>query len=291
MKLASLILVTFRRPQALRLALSALAPDAAAAPNPWEVIVVTQPDGVDYASLRQDFPWVQWAYHSAPGLGACRNAGAALARSSYLFFLDDDCIPRPSFFSALTAVLDREKPVAFSGCIRLPGISETFVPELASPPVRITLRNYYLFMGSCHGIRAAQFHAMGGYDARFGAGAVFPAAEETELLVRLLRAGHQVVYRPQIEVEHPRGEQQAAGRNHALWMGMGAVYRKHARLLVRPGLGMGRFMLRPVCGALLRVAGILPCRRHPVPQYREILCGIRDGFLHRQIPNPPMVAG
>ena len=97
----SVVIPTYQRPDTLAQCLDRLAPgmqslDAAR----YEVIV--SDDSTDETSRRMvadRYPWAQWTAGTRRGPAANRNAGARLARASYLVFTDDDCLPDPNWLS------------------------------------------------------------------------------------------------------------------------------------------------------------------------------------------------
>jgi glycosyltransferase involved in cell wall biosynthesis len=97
----SLIVATFRRPvEILRLLESV----AALEEPPVEVIVVDgSPGSESEIALRnlvaeRGLPFRLGYVRSQPGLTLQRNVGIDASKGEVLFFLDDDCLPRPGYF-------------------------------------------------------------------------------------------------------------------------------------------------------------------------------------------------
>ena len=101
--LLSVIIPTFKRRETLSICLKHLAPEIQSlSPDLFEVIVTDDAfDNDPRDSLSRDYPWVI-LHHRGPQKGPAsnRNSGAKSARGEWLIFLDDDCLPQPSFLSA-----------------------------------------------------------------------------------------------------------------------------------------------------------------------------------------------
>jgi len=118
MMLLSVIIPTFKRRETLSICLKHLAPEIQnLSPDLFEVIVTDDaPDNTPDDSLSRDYPWV--FHHRGPQKGPAsnRNNGAKSARGEWLIFLDDDCLPQPSFLSAyLEAIHQNPNYFVFEG--------------------------------------------------------------------------------------------------------------------------------------------------------------------------------
>ena len=118
-----LIVPTFRRPAEVVRQLDALAglPDV-----PGEVVIVDGSPEADTERAVEE--WLRSAdpafdllfVSSPPGLTRQRNVGVDLSCADLLFFLDDDCIPEPGYFSELRRVFrtpGNERVIAACGSI------------------------------------------------------------------------------------------------------------------------------------------------------------------------------
>lgn len=107
----SLVVPTFERPMET----AALLETLAALPDPpAETVIVdgTQGDAVEAAVRRwsegRALPF-DLVYARAPrGLTRQRNAGIDISTGRYVFFLDDDAVPHPGYFSAVARVFERD---------------------------------------------------------------------------------------------------------------------------------------------------------------------------------------
>jgi glycosyltransferase involved in cell wall biosynthesis len=98
----SVIIPTYKRRDVLSACLEHLAPEVQnLSLDAYEVIVTDDALADDPSDcLRQNFPWVHHNCGPQKGPAANRNSGAKSAKGEWLIFLDDDCLPEPSFLSA-----------------------------------------------------------------------------------------------------------------------------------------------------------------------------------------------
>lgn len=184
-----------------------------------------------------------------PNLSAARNAGIEAASGEWVGFPDDDCWYEP-------ALLDRLKK-RFACTEALSGVSVRWVelggPSIAMPNLTwrrsrvfrdIPVASFMLFFNR------KLFDRIGGFDPRLGVGLWFGAGEETDFVLRALRAGAVLTYEPTAEVHHPMKKPAAnpqarlAERYRA--RGAGALYVKHELPLWVIVRGLVAPVLRPL---------------------------------------------
>lgn len=173
-------------------------------------------------------------YEARPGLAAARNTGTAATRGRILALTDDDCVVDPSYVGRLIERFAQDPgPTLRGGRVDLGDPAD--LPITVKPE-----RNHRLYT---HNIRPGGFllgcnmafgrdvlERVGPFDERFGAGARFRSAEDSDFIFRASRAGVTVAYDPTLIVTHFHGRRKVseAERLYAGYcFGDGALYAKH----------------------------------------------------------------
>lgn len=288
----SLLICTRNRRASLSATLASIA--AAAGGRRLEVIVVDNGSTDDSAALvrawaaDQSFT-VRLLAEPRPGLARARNVALAAARGRIIAMTDDDCVLHPDYFAQLArAFAEQPAPVIIGGRILL--------GDPADLPVTIKLEDHPMIapasgfpggfvMGANLAFTADVRDRLGLFDERFGAGAPFRAAEDTDYLFRALGHGIPVRYDPHFVVDHHHGRRRAeevvallAGYGY----GDGALYAKHLLTDRRISYAIGRDLthLRE------RIVGPVPAIRHfHAFRLRHVLAGLvgygRAAIRHR----------
>ncbi len=250
----SLILATVGRTDELNRLFESLATQTF---SDFEVIVVDQNsdnrlrahlDRARYLGIT-----VRHLKHHPPNLAAARNAGIDAAKGKWVGFPDDDCWYDPRVLERLATRFSR--PDNPTGIIvrwmeqdEQPLSASNLSWERSRMFRDIPVSSITLFC------QRALCKEIGGFDARLGVGQWFGAGEETDFVLRALRAGAFIAYEPLAEVHHavnpdkPDADPQArlAVRHRA--RGTGALYAKH-RL---PAWVIMRGLLAPLLRPLLK---------------------------------------
>lgn len=285
----SVIVVTMGGSPVLERGLTAI---AGGTRQPDEIILVDQSlAGLAPPAERWLSPWdVPLRHLAVPRMGVseARNAGARIASSEWLAFTDDDCVPDRGWLAALAAAAERSAAAGASSRVLpledpargLVGVSlRTATQELVFDGPH-THTPWDIGTGASMLVSARAFSDLGGFDEAFGPGARFRAAEDIDLLERLMQAGATVVYTPDAIVYHQMKTRRAwLGRQMPYGFGMGALVaraeRNRRRFLARRYLsmqarqvatGIRRGALEPVVESLLSSVGFLRAlfttRRH-----------------------------
>jgi glycosyltransferase involved in cell wall biosynthesis len=143
------------------------------------------------------------------GVSAARNAALAAARGSLIAHTDDDCVPDGGWIRALMAAFARPPtPAAVTGQIlplgpQLPGMHAISL-RASSQPADYNGRLLPWLAGSGGNFAAWRrlLLELAGWDERLGPGSPGQAAEDSELLYRILRDGGVVRYEPAAVVRH-----------------------------------------------------------------------------------------
>jgi GT2 family glycosyltransferase len=180
---------------------------------------------------------VQYIRQPRLGLSASRNAALAAATQPVIAFTDDDCVPDRGWLAAVAAALAvPEPPAAVAGRV-LPLGEPSAGTHVVSPRGDERAADYRAGAvpwavgtgGNFAGSRA-WLELVGRFDERLGAGSPGRAAEDADLIYRLLRAGGVIRYEPAAVVYHER--QTEAQRLQSRWtygFGIGAACALWAR--------------------------------------------------------------
>lgn len=211
----SLILCTRNRAAQLPGALDAAFAAADAAPEVELEMVVVDNGSTDATQATLD----EWEARTGrrltrlsepmPGVSRAKNLGIANARHNILAFTDDDCRLAPSYFRDLARHFGADDEILLRGGRVELGDSRDlpFTIKVDDEPA------YYRppahpggFVHGCNiAARRALFDRIGGFDASFGPGAPYVAAEDTELVWRASQAGIKVEYVPDMVTRHFHG--------------------------------------------------------------------------------------
>lgn len=252
------------RPQALGDCLAGL---AAQTHSPAEVLVVDQAPSEAARAIVEESGLAPTRYveQERLGLSASRNLALRLARSPMLAVTDDDCVPDPDWLAVIAAALTRAPaPGAVTGRV-LPPTSDqppgsfAISGRLLEVPLDQADRPHPWRVGSGGNFAApvALLREVGGWDERLGAGSGGRAAEDIELIDRLLVAGAIVRYEPASIVRH--AWQTRARRIETRWsygFGIGAVsglrLRRRDLFALRLLADYARLHVRPLLVAVIR---------------------------------------
>jgi len=154
-----------------------------------------------------------------------KNAGVAVARGAIVCFLDDDSFVQPGWLARLTRHYSDATVGAVGGRI----IDRNFARSDGAGDIgkllangRLTL-NFTVHPGRvldvdhCIGcnlsFRVAAFRAVGGFDVHYGGPNLL---EETDLCLRVKRAGNRVLFDPEAVVEHVNAPRDTGMKREAL---------------------------------------------------------------------------
>ena len=161
------------------------------------------------------------------GTSYARNRGAERGTTSVLGYIDDDEVVDPGWVGAVVEALD-DADAAFGPidalddegrphCLTDHGAARTFGSD--TPP-------WLVGSGGCMALRRDALEAVGGFDLRFGAGAIGRSAEETELIRRLLKAGRRIRWAPGMLVHHPtKTDEEILASRYPYGLGAGRMLR------------------------------------------------------------------
>lgn len=161
-----------------------------------DIEVIVTDDGVKTtakALIENSFPWVRWWAGPHLGPAANRNAGARQAKGQWYVFIDDDCLPEPTWLSAIAASAHSGAYDVIEG--------KTVAPGRQDHPFKYYVENLSGgFFWSCNlAIRRDIFESLGGFDQDF----LEAGGEDMELAYRIQSAKLRTVFLDQAQVIHP----------------------------------------------------------------------------------------
>lgn len=169
------------------------------------------------------------------GLSHARNAGLSASSGDIIAFTDDDCTLNADYFLALRRHYDRDTVATMRG-------GRVELGDPTDLPFSIKLEGHKIVMndmshpggfiiGANMTMKREVVDKLGLFDVRFGAGAPFKAAEETDYIYRAQRAKIPVEYVPDLIVQHFHGRKEKneiVRLNEGYHIGGGALYAKYA---------------------------------------------------------------
>jgi glycosyltransferase involved in cell wall biosynthesis len=249
----SLIVATIGREAELSRCLGSL---AAQTSGDFEVVVVDQNADDRVAALldRERVPFPLTHVRAPPGLSRARNVGLRLVRGGIVGFPDDDCWYDVDIVARVLQFFT-EQPAAHGlsggGAAGAGGAPRA---RFARGERWVTAaRVWTQGMSSAIFLRRELIAAVGPFDEALGVGSgtPWPAAEETDYLLRAVARGARIWYDPGFEVHHPGNpgepEQKILDRGRRYGRAMGYVLAKHRRSRIE----IAYHVARAVSGAML----------------------------------------
>lgn len=221
---------------------------------------------------------VTYLRKSETGLARSRNAAVAHASQPIVVFTDDDCVADGRWLSSIVRRFDSaERPDAVTGRILplgpdTPGFYGVSLRTSEIPAVYAGRSiPWRAGSGANTAVRREWFQRIGEFDTRLGGGSPGCAAEDVDILYRLLRAGAQLSYEPGAIIFHERQEADRRLRSRPSYgFGMGAF----CAIWVRRYDSFALWMLAQWCIERGRALAASALRRR-WPRVREELLMLR----------------
>jgi glycosyltransferase involved in cell wall biosynthesis len=168
-----------------------------------ELLIVADGAVEDCAPLAREVGARVFTVPGPVGPATARNRAAREATGDILVFVDSDVVVAPDAVPRLAGVLADEpavaavfgaydhEPAAANFMSQFKNLSHTYVHEIGR-------REASTFWAGLGAIRAAVFHAVGGFDERFAR----PSVEDIELGYRVIRAGGRIRLNPEARGKH-----------------------------------------------------------------------------------------
>jgi GT2 family glycosyltransferase len=188
---------------------------------------------IDRAAATAELP-IRHLSEPRQGASRARNRALRTARGDLLAVTDDDCIPAEDWLRALVAAFDKDPDLGLlGGRVELHDPTDRRV-TIKTKREQAVLSTATALGGFIHGcnlaFRRKVLERIGGYDLRFGPGALIPAAEDADLVYRAFLAGFKIVYEPTVVVAHAHGrktESAEVALRRLYRIGLGALQSKY----------------------------------------------------------------
>ena len=245
----------------------------------FRTVLVDQSHGDETRRLVADVPGLAYLT-SGPGLSRGRNAAVAATSQELIAFTDDDVSLPEGWLERLVAVFDAE-PAAGAVCGR--GVTPTgsLLPGRDAGVYRFPTNPFGLGSGFNLAFRRAALDEAGAFDEQLGAGATFPAGEDTDMLYRVMRAGWAVVCSDDVTVTHHewRGAGEELRLHYGYGLGAGA---QTARLVAEGDRTAARVALAEARKHLVTLlVATLTLRLRVARLQPPFLAGLVAGYLRR----------
>ena len=213
---------------------------AAFADAPLEVVVAWE----GAADPPRDTDRVRYLDVFPGGLGNARNRGLAATSGTFVAFVDDDEVVDEGWAKGMLAAFERAPfPDGVFGAVapadergaaycHFDGTDDRVFRGTRTPP-------WHIGTGGNMAFRRNAIVGVGGFDPTFGSNAEAMSADESELILRLLRTGSALVWTPDMRVYHPTkavDERVTSRRTYGFGMGR-AVRRQRAAVVGATYLG------------------------------------------------------
>ncbi len=185
----------------------------------WELIVLGQGDTdqleIAVTTAARGDRRVRFVHLKTRGLSRARNAAFEHAAGSVVAFTDDDCEPEPTWLATFGDAFQKDSRLGvvggavvapkskgrFATCPTISPSEALYDPAgvMHQPPPG------WDWMGANFAIRKDVALRLGKFDECLGAGADFPAGEDTDYKIRLEAAGVRMLTTPRATVVHTYG--------------------------------------------------------------------------------------
>ncbi|MCB1693692.1 MAG: glycosyltransferase family 2 protein, partial [Pseudomonadales bacterium] len=240
MRLASIVVCTFNRADALTMTVRSLCEQMLPADWDVEVLVVDNNSNDDTRAVVErcgrDYDGrLRYLFEPRQGKSHALNSGLAAARGELFLITDDDCVADPDWLLQMIAAFsDYPSAVLIGGRVDLYDPADRAVTVRTFDQVIAfdsSAQVFHLVPGCNFAMRRAAWEAVGPFDPHLGPGSPRGlVAEDTDFLYRALRGGLEMYYCPRPRVRHAHGrrsDEQVAKLHRTYLRGRGAFYCKH----------------------------------------------------------------
>ncbi|MCK9602790.1 MAG: glycosyltransferase [Candidatus Omnitrophica bacterium] len=204
----SIIISTFNRSYALKKAIESvlsqsyqnfeiIISDDASADNTKELVASFNDNKITYICNIKN-----------SGLSMTRNAALKIVKGEYIILMDDDSMLENNFLEVLGRLIEQKKANIFCPKILDPDTRKPFLDIFSNQKEKyLGYFDFNYFIGLAHIVSKRMVDECGFYDDKFGVGARFFAAEESDYFFRLKKIGERILYSPDLTVYHRRQDE------------------------------------------------------------------------------------
>lgn len=174
---------------------------------PFEVVAVNDGSADDTATRLQqwaenDPAWRRVLTDTGRGPAAARNRGLHEARGAIIAFVDDDCLPEPTWLKNLCQGYEENEQLAGTGGQTLPAdrgsLISRYLDQLVFRQPHRDASGVTFLLTNNASFRRDRLLELGGFDESFP----YPAGEDVDLCRRLRQRGYRLDYRPEARLTH-----------------------------------------------------------------------------------------
>jgi O-antigen biosynthesis protein len=217
----SVLVCTRNRAQSLERTLQKLLALPQGADFTYDVLVVDNAsrDGTHavVSELQRAHPHLHYLAEPKPGLSYARNTAVRNCKGELLAFTDDDVLVTEEWLADLHGEFSADPQLQLLCGRVLLARAELAPVAFMDVDERLVVRYPNIgepVMGANMIIRRSLFGEIGLFDVRLGAGRFFAGGEDTEFVYRALKAGHYMLYAPNVLVYHDHDRVTEAQAEH-----------------------------------------------------------------------------
>lgn len=231
---ASLIVGTLNRADYLSYCLESLKKQTY---KDFEVIIIDQSTENDTQNMIESLNWSQVIYKRVTfkGLSKARNEAIKVSSGDTFCLIDDDAYYESDYLANVAKHIKKDKNQIISGVLFNTKTNCDFVDYSKLKDEKAL--SYWKVTRYCPS-PAISFpkelvEEIGMFDEEFGVGAKYGAAEETDLLLRGMKKGFQVIHYKDVRARHPHdkvagnGIEEDKSKSYSYSYGIGAMYKKN----------------------------------------------------------------
>lgn len=221
--------------------------------NDYEVIVVGE-TSVEEMEFLANYRNLSYILSEKMGLSYKRNFGIAKAKGKLVAFLDDDCFLDKKFLRKVAKFWKSNDNINgfVYEVVNIKDKKNWFI--LPAYGTSINFGNFRFIPSISFIVELKRVKEIGGFDEKLGAGTKFGSAEESDLILRLLRENCTLIFSDGMKIFHPcMNSSIKPVKGFSYGMGLGALYKKHRDISRRFDRSFLTILIRPLGGFFLCV--------------------------------------